>query len=75
MFQEISELLRREANEDAKSAKSVARRPTIVVAVGVFGGLAVVGFHHPVASGADGFVQSGAGPGHQRDLAMAVTWK
>jgi hypothetical protein len=35
MFQEISELLRRETNEDAKSAKSVARRPTIVVAVGL----------------------------------------
>jgi hypothetical protein len=34
MFQEIRELLRREANEDAKPAKSVARRPTIVVAVG-----------------------------------------
>src|SRR4029450_2719594 len=34
MFQEISELLVRETNEDAKS---VARRPTIVVAVELLG--------------------------------------
>src|SRR5580765_760251 len=38
-----------------------------------FGALAVVCLHHAVASGTDGFLQPGAGPGHQRDFAVAVT--
>ena len=37
--------------------------------------LALVGLHHPVASGADGFLQPGTSPRHQRDLAVAVTRK
>ena len=70
MFQEISELLGTEGERGRKIRRSTAsdcRRRRASYA------LDVVGLHHPVASGADSFLQSGAGPGHQRDLAVAVT--